>query len=236
MRFDPTVITNNWTLFAQGIGVSLLVAATALVFAFLIAVPLALMGLSRHLSLRLIAAVYLECFRNLPFIVVVYIFFYGLPLLDIRLPEIAIGTFALCCFASSYLSEIVRAAILSVPPGQMDAARAVGMSYFRGMWEIVAPQTLRVLLPPTTSTSISMLKETSILSVVTVPELTYKGLIVQGNTFAPFEVFFATAVIYWFVTAWFARGMRHIERISDKQRKASLRRESLADQYIKIDV
>jgi His/Glu/Gln/Arg/opine family amino acid ABC transporter permease subunit len=235
MTIDLSVILDNWGLFAHGALVTLVVAAGALVLAAALAVPLALLALSKRAWHRWIAAIYLECFRNLPFIVVVYIFFYGLPMLQVRLPQAVLGTVALGCFAASYLSEIIRGAILSVPKGQLEAARAVGMSYARGMWEIVAPQTLRFLMPPATSTSISMIKETSVLSVITVNELTYQGLIVQGNTFAPFEVFLTTAALYWFMTAVFARVMRRAEGLHGAAKSAASSRASLADQYLKID-
>lgn len=235
MALDVTVITDNWALFARGAAVTLAVAATSLVIAFAVAVPLALMALSQRRLLRWSAAVYLECFRNLPFIVVLYVFFYGLPMLQLHLPEAAIGIVALSCFASSYLSEIVRGAILSIPSGQMEAARAVGMSYARGMWEIVAPQTLKFMVPPCTNTGISMLKETSVLSAITVGEITYQGLIVQGRTFAPFEVFLTTALLYWLITSAFATLMRRAERSSGAARSAGQVRRSQADQFLKIE-
>lgn len=235
MTLDFAPILANWQLFAHGAFVTILVAAVSLLFAFCLAVPIALMALSKKTVLKSAAAAYLEFFRNLPFIIIVYIFFYGLPNAGIRVPEIAVGIAALSFFASSYLSEVVRGAILSVPPGQLEAARAVGMSYFQGMKDIVAPQTLRFLLPPATSTSISAIKETSVLSVITVGEITYQGLIVQGNTFAPFEVFITTAAIYWAITAAFAKIIKRIERSTMATQGAGRGRVSLADRFLKIE-
>lgn len=235
MHFDFSIILNNWSAFAYGTGITILVAAISIVAAFLLAIPIALMALSNSKVLRAVAAVYLECFRNLPFIVIVYIFYYGLPTLQIRLPETVIGILALSFFTSSYFSELIRGAILSVPKGQMEAARAVGMSYFQGMRDIVAPQTLRSLLPPCTSTSISTVKETSVLSVITVGELTFQGLIVQGNSFAPFEVFITTAAIYWIITALLAALLNRIERSPRAVQGHGDTRLSLADQFLKLD-
>lgn len=235
MTLDFMPILENWQLFAYGAIVTITVAGISLFFAFCLAVPIALMALSKKILLKSIAAIYLEFFRNLPFIVILYIFFYGLPNAGIRLSEAAVGIAALSFFASSYLSEVVRGAILSVPPGQLEAARAVGMSYFQGMKEIVAPQTLRFLLPPSTSTSISAIKETSVLSVVTVGEITYQGLIVQGNTFAPFEVFITTAAIYWVITATFAKLMKCVEHSTTATQGGGRGRVSLADRFLKIE-
>lgn len=236
MKFDFFVIYDNWTLFAHGAWLTVVIAAAAVLSGFVISVPIALMALSHRRVLRWIATAYVEWFRNIPFIVVLYLFFYGLPFLNVRMPESIVGTIALAFFASSYFSEIIRGAILAVPNGQMEAARAIGMSYFQGLWEIVAPQTLRLLLPPSTNTSISMIKETSVLSVITVGEVTYQGLVVQGNTFAPFEVFLTTAAIYWAITAAFARIMHRVETASGNAQGAGQARVSLADKYLMIGV
>ncbi|ABQ61650.1 hypothetical protein H721_01882 [Brucella ovis IntaBari-2006-46-332] len=204
MNFDFSVIFDNWTLFARGTWLTIVIAIVAIATGFLISIPIALMALSHRRPLRWISSAYVEWFRNIPFIVVLYLFFYGLPFMGVRLPESIVGTIALAFFASSYFAEIIRGAILAVPKGQMEAARAIGMSYFQGLYEIVAPQTVRLLLPPSTNTSISMVKETSVLSTITVAELTYQGLVIQGETFAPFEIFLTTAAIYWMITAIFA--------------------------------
>ena len=236
MTFDFSVIFDNWTLFAHGAWLTIIIAAAAVLAGFLISVPIALMALSHRRTLRWIATAYVEWFRNIPFIVVLYLFFYGLPFFNVRLPEAVVGTIALAFFASSYFAEIIRGAILAVPKGQMEAARAIGMSYFQGLWEIVAPQTVRLLLPPSTNTSISMVKETSVLSTITVAELTYQGLVVQGETFAPFEVFLTTAAIYWAVTAVFAYFMHRSEKAFGAAQGAHQARTSLADKYLLIGV
>lgn len=235
MTFDPTIISDNAMLFMRGAAVTVLVAAASISAGFLLSIPVALMALSHRKVLRTIASVYVEWFRNIPFIVVLYLFFYGLPFFGARLPEYVVGGIALACFSGTYFTEIIRGAVLAVPAGQMESARAVGMSYFRGLWEIVASQTLRILIPPSTNTSISMIKETSVLSTITVAELTYQGLVVQGQTFAPFEVFFATAAIYWMITAAFAALMRRLERASSDAQGGQQARTSVADRYLRID-
>ncbi|MGE3873234.1 MAG: amino acid ABC transporter permease [Parvibaculaceae bacterium] len=235
MRFDLSVILDNWDAFLHGTVITLYVGGISIVAAFAMAIPLALMALSEIRILRVASTVFLEFFRNLPFIVVVYIFYYGFPTLHVRLPETWVGILALSFFTSAYFSETIRGAILSVPKGQMEAARAIGLSYFQGMKDIVAPQTLRFMLPPCTSTCISTLKETSVLSVITVGELTFQGLVVQGETFAPFEVFVATALIYWLITGVFAAGMRRSERLSGASRDTFAARTNLADRYLRIE-
>jgi polar amino acid transport system permease protein/putative glutamine transport system permease protein len=235
MHLDFSVILDHWRLFAYGAASTILIAVAAVAAGFLIAIPLALMSLSHRRTLRALANAYVECFRNVPFIIVLYLFFYGLPMIGLRLTQSLVGTAALSFFAGSYFTEIISGAVLAVPKGQMEAARAIGMSYFQGLWEIVAPQTLRLLLPPLTNTAISMVKETSILSTITVAELTYQGLVVQGNTFAPFEVFLTTAAIYWLVTASLAHGMRRVETASHAAQGGSQTRASVANKYLMIE-
>jgi polar amino acid transport system permease protein/putative glutamine transport system permease protein len=234
MTFDFSVIFDNWALFARGTWLTIVIAVAAIAAGFLISIPVALMALSHRRPLRWVATAYVEWFRNIPFIVVLYLFFYGLPFFGVRLPEAIVGAIALAFFASSYFAEIIRGAILAVPKGQMEAARAIGMSYFQGLREIVAPQTVRLLLPPSTNTSISMVKETSVLSTITVAELTYQGLVVQGETFAPFEVFLTTAAVYWVVTAVFAYFMHRTEKAFGAAQGEHQARTSLADKYLLI--
>lgn len=181
MNFDFSVIFDNWTLFARGTWLTIVIAIVAIATGFLISIPI-----------------------------------------------------ALAFFASSYFAEIIRGAILAVPKGQMEAARAIGMSYFQGLYEIVAPQTVRLLLPPSTNTSISMVKETSVLSTITVAELTYQGLVIQGETFAPFEIFLTTAAIYWMITAIFAYLMHRTEKAFGASQGAHHARSSQADKYLLI--
>ncbi|MEF9601165.1 amino acid ABC transporter permease [Paracoccus sp. PXZ] len=234
MTLDFSVILDNWQLFASGLWMTLVAALLSIAAGFLLAIPVAIMALSHRRWLRTIAGAYVEWFRNIPFIVVLYIFFYGLPFMGLRLPEPVVGGIALAFYASTYFSEVIRGAVLAVPKGQLEAARAVGMSYFMGMREVVAPQTLRLLLPPSTNTAISMIKETSVLSTITVAEITYQGLVVQGATFAPFEVFLTTAALYWLITSAFAHGMHRVERAAGAAQGSQQARHSLADKYLQL--
>ena len=234
MTLDFSIILDNLQLFASGLVVTLVVSVIAVAAGFVIAIPVALMALSHRRWLRMLASAYVEWFRNIPFIVVLYIFFYGLPFACLRLPEVAVGCVALAFYAGTYFSEVIRGAVLAIPKGQLEAARAIGMSYFMGMREIVAPQTLKIFLPPSTNTAISMIKETSVLSTITVAEITYQGLVVQGATFAPFEVFITTAALYWLITSAFAFGMHRIERAAGVAQGGQQARQSLADRYLQI--
>ena len=234
MKFDVAIIFDNWLLFLEGIALTMVIATFALPIGFLIAIPVALMKLSRLLLLRAVANLYIELFRNAPFLIVLYVIFYALPTLQIRLPPLFVGTGALCLYASSYLAEIIRAAFLAVPKGQLEAARAIGMSRMRGIAEIVAPQMIGFLIPPSTNLGIIMIKETSVLALIAVGELTYQGMVVQAATFAPFEVFAAVGSLYWLVCATLSGIATSAETRSARSIGNSYR-PSVADAFLSLE-
>lgn len=235
MHFDISVITNNWQLFLAGAALTVAISAMACLVGFLVAIPLALCRLNSSRILSAAATSFVETFRNIPFIVVVFLFFYGFPALDVAISSTLTGVIALSVFASAYYCEIIRAAILSVPAGQLMAARAVGMSYMQGLREVVVPQMPGNLIPSATNTTITFIKETSVLSAIAVAELTYQGLIVQGNTFAAFEVFAATALIYWAITGLFGHLMGRLEYRLQASKRTTRHYGPVAARFLSLD-
>lgn len=235
MRFDPGVLVANWWLFVEGALLTVQICVFAFLIAYAGAIPIALLKLSKRRFLRGIAILYIETLRNIPFIIILFLFHYGLPFVDVRLPSYVTGTLALSLFASAYYAEIIRAAILSVPRGQLESAYAIGMSHGQALREIIAPQMLRFLIPPSTNMTLTMIKESSVLSTITVPELTYQGLIVQGNTFSPFEVFVAVALLYWCFTALVALAARLLESRVGRAETEAVARNGLAARFLSLD-
>ncbi|EJN08716.1 amine acid ABC transporter, permease protein, 3-TM region, His/Glu/Gln/Arg/opine family [Bradyrhizobium sp. YR681] len=234
MHFDPAVLVDYWPLLLQGAWLTLQVAAMALVIGYVAGIAVALIALMPGWLPRLVTGCYVEILRNIPFIIILFVVYYGLPFWGIRLPATLVGTVALALFASAYYAEIVRAAILALPRGQFESARAIGMSPMSAMWHVVAPQILRTLVPPSTNMTLTMMKESSVLSSITVPELTYQSLVVQGNTFAPFEVFAAVASIYWLIAALIAEVSRRLERRVGAVQAEATSRNRIADRYLSL--
>lgn len=232
---DFSVLLNYWPYFARGIVVTIQIATMAAILGFLIAFPMALMRTSSIAPVRWVATTYVEILRNVPFIILVFLFYYGLPFSGIRLPEITAGTIALAMFASAYYAEILRGAMASVPRGQVEAGRAMGMTSPQILRDIIVPQMWKFALPPMAGTTTTTVKESSILSTITVAELTYQGLIVQGMTFAPFEVFFAAAALYWAFTALLSFGFRRVERAVGSPEQASMLRSPIARKYLSLE-
>ena len=172
MSFDFHVLIDNWETLAKGFWLTIVICSTALVLALAGGVLLALGRLSRLWGLNYLSIGYIELFRNIPFMIQIFLWYYVLPFVGFRFPTFIVGIIALSAFASAYYAEIIRGAIQSVPKGQLESARAVGMSYFQAMQHIVFPQMMGYLIPPATNQSTSLIKESSLLSTITVMELT----------------------------------------------------------------
>ena len=129
------------------------------------------------------------------------------------------GILALAAFGSAYFAEIIRAGIDAVPKGQLESARAIGMTDWQAMKNIILPQTVSIILPPLTNQTLTLIKESAVLSTITVHELTMTGLMVQGETFRPFEVFIMVALLYWALNETIATIMRKLEKKFSKDRK-----------------
>ena len=171
---------------------------------------------------RFAATSFIEIFRNTPFIIQVFLFYYVLPFYGIRFPAEYVGTVALAAFGSAYFAEVIRGGIDAIPKGQLESAKAIGMSDWQAMRNIILPQTLPIILPPLTNQTLSLLKESAILSTITVQELTMSGIRVQGETFRPFEVFIMVAILYWALNETIATFMRWLEKRANRVRGSNL--------------
>ena len=198
MNLDWTIVwQHRWDL-AQGAGMTVLLT----VLTMLIAVPggilLALMRLSNSRIMSTASTCFVEFFRNLPLILLVYWAFYVMPVfLDIRFSAFTTGLVALCLNVSAYNSETFRAGINSIRKGQVEAGIAIGLSRWQTMSQIVIPQAWRRVLPVLASTWVSLFKDTSLVSVIAVGELAHVALQIRSQSFRVLEMLTAMAVIYW---------------------------------------
>ena len=187
------VLPALWT----GLKVTALVSSIGIPLGVLLGTVAAYMADSGHRLLRALALGYVEFVRNVPFLILVYLSFFGLPKLGLLASAfyIAIGTTAF--YTGGYFCEILRAAIRSVPKGQLRAAMSLGMTAWHVQRLIVIPQIFGFLIPPTVSLTIMMFKDSAVFSVMSLPELTYQSNLMTADTFAYLEVLGATALIYW---------------------------------------
>jgi polar amino acid transport system permease protein len=198
MTFDWSVIWTHRAALLEG--AALTVGLTVLTM--LLAVPggivLALMRLSPNKLLQGASLAFVEFFRNLPLILVIYWAFYVMPMaFDVQFSAITTALVALVLNVAAYNAETFRAGINSIRKGQMEAALAMGMSRRQAMFKVVIPQAGRRILPVMASTWISLFKDTSLVSVIAVSELAYTAMQIRAQTFRVLEMLTAMAVLYW---------------------------------------
>lgn len=230
--FDLGILLRYWPLLLDGAWLTIRICAVAFVIGYAVGILVALLSLVPSRTLRTMVTAYLVCLRAIPFIILLFLVYYGMPFAGVRAPAFVTGTLALALFASAYYAEIVCAAIAALPRGQFESARVIGMSPLQAMRHVIFPQIVPALLPPSTNMTLTMIKESAVLSSITVPELTYQGLVIQGNTFAPFEAFAAVTVIYWAVAIAVARLVGLLERRVGRSRREQVGRNGLAASFL----
>ncbi|KQU83811.1 polar amino acid ABC transporter permease [Variovorax sp. Root318D1] len=198
MTFDWSVIWTHRQALLEG--AALTVGLTVLTM--LLAVPggimLALMRLSSNKLLQSASLGFVEFFRNLPLILVIYWVFYVMPMaVEFQLSPLVTALVALVLNISAYNAETFRAGINSIRKGQLEAALAMGMSRRQAMFKVVIPQAGRRILPVIASTWVSLFKDTSLVSVIAVSELAYSAMQIRAQTFRVLEMLTAMAVLYW---------------------------------------
>ena len=200
------VITNNfWFLILQGfigigsfIGGTLRLAIPAMVLGFILGIFIGLARLARSRWISYPATIYVEFFRGVPLVMVIFWFWFIVPALAGRaLPEYGVALVAFVMFEAAYLGEIVRAGIQSVPRGQVEAASATALGKSQMMRHVVLPQALRNMLPALVTQFIVLLKDTSLASIIGYVDLTKAAQIVNNREIRPFELYLFIAVIYW---------------------------------------
>ena len=151
-------------------------------------------------ALDLLLRGYLALFRGTPLLVQLFLIYYGLPQVGITLNAWVAATLGLALNSGAYMSEIVRASLLAVDPGQVDAAYALGYTRWQTLTHVIFKQATRVAIPPLTNSLASLLKESSLVSVLAITELTRAGNVIYSRTMAPFEIYLTIAFLYLLMT------------------------------------
>ena len=179
----------------------------------------ALMRVSKNKILYNIASVYVSAIRGTPLLVQIYLVYFGLPQIGITLGPLLSGIIALSINTGAYLSESFRAAILSVDKGQMEASQSLGMTNGQAMRRIILPQSIRTAIPTIGNAYIGLIKDTSLVSVITVTELLYQTTLIVAKTFKPLSLYMAAAVIYWVVCTFFVIILNRLEKRTSRHVK-----------------
>ncbi|MFA3918442.1 amino acid ABC transporter permease [Ruegeria hyattellae] len=233
-------------LLLQGLAATVRISIYSGILALILGTILGVARCSANLTIRMLARTYLEFLRNVPPVVVVFIFFFFLSqqLIDAlnlerwargiarqednqiwtfffgemrRFPSLVSGVIVLALFESAFVGEIVRAGIQSIPKGQHEAARSIGMSRLQELRYVVLPQAMKKVVPPLANQFISLIKDSSILSLISVQELTYKTVELVASSRMIFEAWITTAAFYFIVCFGLSRIFARLEKKSDKR-------------------
>ncbi|MDQ7843375.1 MAG: amino acid ABC transporter permease [Armatimonadota bacterium] len=197
MRWE--VVRQTFSYLLQGLEATVVLGVGVMVLGTLLGAVLALMRLARRRPVAVPAAGFVELFRDTPLIMQMFFMFFGLPALGIRLPSLMAATLAMTFFASANAAEIIRGAIQSIPHGQMEAARSLGLSYLASMRLVIVPQAVRRMIPPMMGLFTTLIKDTSLAAIINVFELTTAARQVVERTLASFEIWLVAAALYFAV-------------------------------------
>ena len=209
---DFSFLSEYKLFFIDGLKYTIMLAFFTVIIGSIFGLLLSLMRLSKNRLLKFIGSSYVEFIRGTPLILQLYIIFYGLPFLGVVLPGFSAGIIALSMNSAAYISEIVRAGIQSVDKGQMEAARSIGMKKPMTMRYIIIPQAIKTILPALGNEFITVIKESSIVSVIGIHDLMYNADTVRGNTFRVFEPLIIAALMYFALTFGLSKILAVFER------------------------
>jgi polar amino acid transport system permease protein len=206
-------IWQNADLLWKGVLFGLGLAVLSLAIGSVIGLVGAFAGVYGGKKTRTVVTAYTEFVRNIPLLLIVYFVFYGFGMMGIRLLDnVWSFIFSLSIYSGAYLIEVFRAGIMSVPAGLIEAGKAIGLTPVQVMRHITVPLTFRIVLPSLSNTFISLFKDTSLASAISVPELMYGAVVINVNTWRVVEVYTAVAVLYLVVCYTLAGLLRLLER------------------------
>ena len=194
--FNFRVILEYMPLYMQCFFATLWLSALSLLGAIIVGIIACAMRLSQSRVMSKLAGVYIESIRSTPLLVQLYFFYFGLPTLGIMLPEWVTGVLALTLNSGAYYAEIIRSGIQAIHFGQIEAGIASGLSYFQRMRYIILPQALGMTIRPMLGQAIVLVKDSSLLSLISIVELTRAGQLLTSERFMPTEGFLTTAAFY----------------------------------------
>lgn len=192
------ILKNSLPVLLQGMRMTLVISMSSILFAIFIGLVVSLMRLSGGKIPDLLAKGYVDIIRGTPLIIQAFFLYFGIPdILKIRIDNLTAGIIIISLNAGAYMSEVFRGGILSVSNGQTEAARSLGLSKGKTMWKVIIPQAVKNMVPAFVNQMIISLKDTSLLSVIGLGELTQRGQIIVAATYNSFEIYFIIGVMYF---------------------------------------
>lgn len=213
MSFDFALIEKAFPLLLLGAAVTVEITVVSVAFGFLIGLVVGVARISQVKILRILAAIYADCIRGTPLLVQIFLIYFALPMVTgQRIEPFAAAVLACGINSGAYVSEIFRAGIQSIDPGQMEAGRSLGLTWYQTMRYVILPQAVKNILPPLGNEFISMLKDSSLVSVIGFEELTRRGQLIIAQTYGSFEIWLTVAALYLVMTLAISRLVAYLER------------------------
>lgn len=185
---------------------------TAIIVGCIIALIVAILKISSNKVLNCIGAFYTWIFRGTPLLLQLYVFYYGLPSLGIEITAMQAAILGLSLNSGAYVAEIIRSGILAIDKGQFEASKALGFTYFQTMKKVILPQAFRVIIPPMGNEFIALIKDTSLVSVITMEELLRKAQLFVSSSGDPVTPYVMTGIIYLLMTTVFTFLFSRVEK------------------------
>jgi polar amino acid transport system permease protein len=213
MNFDFSPVWQGWRELLHGAIVTVEVTFGAIILGSLIGLVIGLGRLDpRRRVIYGLCTAYVSFIRGTPLLVQLFIWFFGLPHFGLNFPAFFCGIVGMGIYSGAYVSEIVRGAIQSIERGQMEAARSLGMPYRMAMREIVVPQAVVRMIPPLGNEFIALIKNSSLVSLLTIADLMHEGQKIISTSYRSLEVYLAIALVYFVLTNLTGLGLRLVER------------------------
>ncbi|MGZ0085928.1 amino acid ABC transporter permease [Caldibacillus thermoamylovorans] len=210
LRFS--ILVEHWDLYMQGFGHTILASVLALIGSLALGTIIAIFRIAPIRPLNWIGTAYVEFIRNIPLVLIVFVFFMGLPAIGIRFDSFTAGTLGLMVYTAAFIAEAIRSGIQAVPKGQMEAARSSGLTYLQAMRYVILPQAVKIVIPPLGNQFINLVKNSSILGVIAGLDLMYFGDLISSKTFVTFDVYIFVALFYLVLTIPLSLGVGYLER------------------------
>jgi len=210
--FDWNAIRSGLPYLLQGAGLTVFIAGVAMLLALGVGMAIAILSQVPARAVRGLVRAYVEVFRNTPLLIQIFIVYFGLPQLGLRLSPFLSGLSALVLYTAAYNAEIFRAGLEAVPKGQHEAARSTGLSALQTLRHVIIPQAVRISFPALGNNLVSLIKNTSLVSVIGMVDLMFVANDISFNNFRTFEIYATTAVLYVLLVLGLTRVLNATER------------------------
>jgi putative glutamine transport system permease protein len=204
---DFSILTNNADAFLEGLKITILASLIALLSSFLLGTLIAVMRMAPVKPFNWLGTAYVEFIRNIPVLVIIFFTY-----LAGNFGGMTAGTIGLTIYTAAFIAEVIRAGIMSVPKGQMEAARSTGLSYGQAMRMVILPQAIKIVIPSLGNQFINLVKNSSLLAVVAGGDLMYQGDLISAKTYVTFDTYVLVALFYLILTIPLSLGVGFLEK------------------------